>query len=216
MLITKRNFHFIFLIFILHIPIVFGQLQNNNWVFGFGARVNLSPLTNKRLAFRVRPGWNCASPTSGRVTASNVMQYVMGDILIHFIFDMGHHQMSENSSVIWNCPPLQNALCGWRRVFQIDGRGFLWTISSTRESCSLRCTFAKRWGTVLCVPRDEDFLLRLSRGRKRMLLVLSNSGELQGLLCFTTRTIALISLRFRSTTPSRYTFFRHRRSVLSG
>ena len=42
MLITKRNFHFIFLIFILHIPIVFGQLQNNNWVFGFGARVNFS------------------------------------------------------------------------------------------------------------------------------------------------------------------------------
>jgi gliding motility-associated-like protein len=38
----KRNSLFIFLIFILQIPIIFGQLQNNNWVFGYGARVNFS------------------------------------------------------------------------------------------------------------------------------------------------------------------------------
>jgi gliding motility-associated-like protein len=38
----KRNSLFIFLIFILHIPIIFGQLQNNNWIFGYGASVNFS------------------------------------------------------------------------------------------------------------------------------------------------------------------------------
>jgi gliding motility-associated-like protein len=38
----KRNSLFIFLIFILQIPIIFGQLQNNNWIFGYGARVNFS------------------------------------------------------------------------------------------------------------------------------------------------------------------------------
>ena len=38
----KRNFLFSFLIFILQTPIIFGQLQNNNWVFGYGARVNFS------------------------------------------------------------------------------------------------------------------------------------------------------------------------------
>jgi gliding motility-associated-like protein len=38
----KRNSLFIFLIFILQIPIIFGQLQNNNWIFGYGASVNFS------------------------------------------------------------------------------------------------------------------------------------------------------------------------------
>jgi gliding motility-associated-like protein len=38
----KRNCLFSFLIFILQTPIIFGQLQNNNWVFGYGARVNFS------------------------------------------------------------------------------------------------------------------------------------------------------------------------------
>ena len=38
----KRNSLFIFLIFILQTPSIFGQLQNNNWVFGYGARVNFS------------------------------------------------------------------------------------------------------------------------------------------------------------------------------
>ena len=38
----KRNFLYIILIFTLHTPVVFGQLQNNNWVFGYGARVNFS------------------------------------------------------------------------------------------------------------------------------------------------------------------------------
>ena len=31
-----------FLFFILQTPIIFGQLQNNNWIFGYGARVNFS------------------------------------------------------------------------------------------------------------------------------------------------------------------------------
>jgi gliding motility-associated-like protein len=38
----KRKFLFIFLCFILQTPFVFAQLQNNNWVFGYGARVNFS------------------------------------------------------------------------------------------------------------------------------------------------------------------------------
>ena len=38
----KRNSLFIFLIFILQIPSFLGQLQNNNWIFGYGARVNFS------------------------------------------------------------------------------------------------------------------------------------------------------------------------------
>ena len=38
----KRNFLYIILIFTLQSPVVFGQLQNNNWVFGYGARVNFS------------------------------------------------------------------------------------------------------------------------------------------------------------------------------
>jgi len=42
MLMIKRNFLFSFLIFILQTPIIFGQLQNNNWVFGYGASVNFS------------------------------------------------------------------------------------------------------------------------------------------------------------------------------
>jgi len=42
MLILKRYSLFLFLIFILRITTVFGQLQNNNWVFGYGARVNFS------------------------------------------------------------------------------------------------------------------------------------------------------------------------------
>jgi gliding motility-associated-like protein len=44
MLILKRYSLFLFLIFILRITTVFGQLQNNNWVFGYGARVNFSGL----------------------------------------------------------------------------------------------------------------------------------------------------------------------------
>ena len=42
MSIIKRNFLHLILIFTLQSPIVFGQLQNNNWVFGYGARVNFS------------------------------------------------------------------------------------------------------------------------------------------------------------------------------
>jgi gliding motility-associated-like protein len=42
MIIIKRNFLFISLIFILQITSIFCQLQNNNWVFGYGARVNFS------------------------------------------------------------------------------------------------------------------------------------------------------------------------------
>ncbi|MFN4951161.1 MAG: hypothetical protein ACK5F0_06030, partial [Flavobacteriales bacterium] len=43
MLILKRYYSlFLILTFTLHTPIVFGQLQNNNWVFGYGARVNFS------------------------------------------------------------------------------------------------------------------------------------------------------------------------------
>ncbi len=38
----KRNFLYIILLFILQTPVVFGQLQNNNWIFGYGARVNFS------------------------------------------------------------------------------------------------------------------------------------------------------------------------------
>jgi len=42
MLIIKRKILFLFLIFILHTPIILGQLQNNNWVFGYGAGVDFS------------------------------------------------------------------------------------------------------------------------------------------------------------------------------
>jgi gliding motility-associated-like protein len=42
MLILKRYSLFLILIFTLQSPVVFGQLQNNNWVFGYGARVNFS------------------------------------------------------------------------------------------------------------------------------------------------------------------------------
>jgi hypothetical protein len=42
MSIIKRNSLHLILIFTLQSPVVFGQLQNNNWVFGYGARVNFS------------------------------------------------------------------------------------------------------------------------------------------------------------------------------
>jgi gliding motility-associated-like protein len=42
MLNLKRHSLFLILVFILHTPIFFGQLQNNNWIFGYGARVNFS------------------------------------------------------------------------------------------------------------------------------------------------------------------------------
>jgi hypothetical protein len=42
MLIIKRKILFLFLIFTLQSPVVFGQLQNNNWVFGYGAGVDFS------------------------------------------------------------------------------------------------------------------------------------------------------------------------------
>ena len=42
MLVLKRYSLFLILIFTLQSPVVFGQLQNNNWVFGYGARVNFS------------------------------------------------------------------------------------------------------------------------------------------------------------------------------
>ena len=38
----KRNILYIILLFTLQTPVVFGQLQNNNWIFGYGARVNFS------------------------------------------------------------------------------------------------------------------------------------------------------------------------------
>lgn len=42
MLIIKRYSLFLILTFTLQTPVVFGQLQNNNWIFGYGARVNFS------------------------------------------------------------------------------------------------------------------------------------------------------------------------------
>jgi gliding motility-associated-like protein len=42
MLILKRYFLFLILTFTIQTPVVFGQLQNNNWIFGYGARVNFS------------------------------------------------------------------------------------------------------------------------------------------------------------------------------
>ena len=42
MLILKRYSLFLILTFTLQTPVVFGQLQNNNWIFGYGARVNFS------------------------------------------------------------------------------------------------------------------------------------------------------------------------------
>ena len=42
MLILKRYSLFLILTFTLQIPVVFAQLQNNNWIFGYGARVNFS------------------------------------------------------------------------------------------------------------------------------------------------------------------------------
>jgi len=42
MLFLKRLTLFLFLSFIVQTPVVFGQLQNSNWVFGYGARVNFS------------------------------------------------------------------------------------------------------------------------------------------------------------------------------
>ena len=42
MLILKRYTLFLILTFTLQTPVVFGQLQNNNWVFGYGASVNFS------------------------------------------------------------------------------------------------------------------------------------------------------------------------------
>jgi gliding motility-associated-like protein len=40
--ILKRYSLFLILIFTLQTPVVFSQLQNNNWIFGYGARVNFS------------------------------------------------------------------------------------------------------------------------------------------------------------------------------
>jgi gliding motility-associated-like protein len=42
MLILKRYSLFLILTFTLQKPVVFAQLQNNNWIFGYGARVNFS------------------------------------------------------------------------------------------------------------------------------------------------------------------------------
>ena len=42
MLVLKRHTLFIVLTFTLKTSVVFGQLQNNNWIFGYGARVNFS------------------------------------------------------------------------------------------------------------------------------------------------------------------------------
>jgi gliding motility-associated-like protein len=42
MLILKRYSLFLILTLTLQTPFVFGQLQNNNWVFGYGVRVNFS------------------------------------------------------------------------------------------------------------------------------------------------------------------------------
>jgi gliding motility-associated-like protein len=42
MLILKRYSLFLILIFTIQTPVVFAQLQNNNWIFGYGARVNFS------------------------------------------------------------------------------------------------------------------------------------------------------------------------------
>ena len=42
MLILKRYSLFLILTLSLQTPVVFGQLQNNNWIFGYGARVNFS------------------------------------------------------------------------------------------------------------------------------------------------------------------------------
>ena len=42
MLIIKRYSLFLILTLTLQTPVVFGQLQNNNWIFGYGGRVNFS------------------------------------------------------------------------------------------------------------------------------------------------------------------------------
>jgi gliding motility-associated-like protein len=42
MLVLKRHTLFIVLTFTLKTSVVFGQLQNNNWIFGYGAKVNFS------------------------------------------------------------------------------------------------------------------------------------------------------------------------------
>jgi gliding motility-associated-like protein len=42
MCILKRYSLFLILTLALQTPVVFGQLQNNNWIFGYGARVNFS------------------------------------------------------------------------------------------------------------------------------------------------------------------------------
>jgi gliding motility-associated-like protein len=42
MLILKRYSLFLILTFTLQKPVVFAQLQNNNWIFGYGARLNFS------------------------------------------------------------------------------------------------------------------------------------------------------------------------------
>ncbi len=144
------------------------------------------------------------------------MQYAMPAIRICSISNMGCLQMLGTSSNIWNCPPRQDKLCGWPPICPTDGRGSSWTIFSTHKSCSLPCTFAKRWGMVLHVSTNEESLLQSSRRRRRTLPALSKSGGQQRPECFTTQTIPPSSLQFWCTTQSLCIFFPQRQIVLSG
>ena len=71
MLFPKRLTLFLFLSFIVQTPVVFGQLQNNNWVFGYGARVNFSgpiPVGSSNAAINSNESTASVSdPTTGQL-----------------------------------------------------------------------------------------------------------------------------------------------------
>ena len=71
MLFPKRLTLFLFLSFIVQTPAVFGQLQNNNWVFGYGARVNFSgpiPVGSSNAAINSNESTASVSdPTTGQL-----------------------------------------------------------------------------------------------------------------------------------------------------
>ena len=71
MLFPKRLTLFLFLSFIVQTPVVFGQLQNNNLVFGYGARVNFSgpiPVGSSNAAINSNESTASVSdPTTGQL-----------------------------------------------------------------------------------------------------------------------------------------------------
>ncbi len=71
MLILKRYSLFLILTFTLQTPVVFGQLQNNNWIFGYGARVNFSgpiPIGSSNAAINSNESTASVSdPTTGQL-----------------------------------------------------------------------------------------------------------------------------------------------------